>query len=113
LEPEASESEPYLVDENLPAVSLPIRRPVAKAPPSPEKKTQSLSEPTSNPEQNVQSELTANPEPARMPPPEPSIDFAPWVNALSGLSLLIGLIQAVRRLKQNRRASARRFVRIS
>ena len=35
------------------------------------------------------------------------------VGASSGLFLAIGLIQALRRLKQNRRALARRFVRIS
>jgi hypothetical protein len=36
-----------------------------------------------------------------------------WINAISAASLLIGLIQALRRLKQNRRANARRFVRLS
>lgn len=36
-----------------------------------------------------------------------------WINVISASSLLIGLIQALRRLKQNRRANARRFVRLS
>jgi len=36
-----------------------------------------------------------------------------WINAIPAASLLIGLIQALLRLKQNRRANARRFVRLS
>lgn len=40
-------------------------------------------------------------------------DLLPQVYFMSGLSLTIGLGQAVRRLRQNRRALARRFVRIS
>jgi hypothetical protein len=44
---------------------------------------------------------------------QPSFDLMSWVNALSGLSLLPGLVPALRRLRQNRRANARRFVRIN
>lgn len=113
LEPEVVEPEIFLVEESPTTVSLPVRQPVAKAPPIFEPKQQSLPKPSPHPEQKVQFELVPNPEPGRTLPPEPSIDLVPWVNALSGLSFIVGLIQTVRRLKQNRRASARRFVRIS
>ncbi|CAB4630918.1 unannotated protein [freshwater metagenome] len=113
LEPEVLEPETFSVEESPPAVWLPVLPPVANVPAGFERKPQSLPEPSSHTELKVESIEAPTTEPARMPPPEPSIDFVPWMNALSGLSLLIGLIQAVRRLKQNRRASARRFVRIS
>ena len=51
--------------------------------------------------------------PARVILTQPDGNALLWVYAISAGSLSIGGLQAVRRIKQNRRALARRFVRIS
>jgi hypothetical protein len=60
-----------------------------------------------------QSESAEQPESFATLPLRPGFDLVPWVNGISGISLLTGVIQAIRRLRQNHRTSARRFVRIN